>query len=86
MFRDAGMRIVDAAHSAPLVYVMRRHADVERIDLWPRGRRECTAGFAFTDGTTGIGEIPWNAEAVEAWAQARGLGKKVRIHLTRKKD
>lgn len=85
VFRDADFKIIDGASHAPLLWAIARPG-LERIDLWPRGRRGCTIGFAWVDGTTGIGDIPWNAGATQAWLELRGHGRLIRHHIASKKD
>ena len=84
VFRDADFKIIDGASHAPLLWALARPG-LERIDLWPAGRRACTIGFAWTDGTTGIGHIPWNADATWAWLDQRKAAHLIRHHLATKK-
>lgn len=83
VFRDKDMKIIDSG-SAPLLWALARKG-LERIDLYPAGRRKCAIGFAWADGATGIGDIPWSAEATTAWLELRGVGRLVRQHIGRRK-
>lgn len=85
IIRDAEGRVSDALGSAPLLNALARPG-LEHIDIWPQGRRSCTVGFAWTDGSTAIGDLPWAHGAAVAWLQQRGIGRIVREHITSKKD
>lgn len=84
VIRDADFNIIDGLGSAPLLNAIKRHG-LDRIDVWPQGRRSCTVGFAWTDGATAIGDLPWTHEAAIAWLEQRGHGAKVRHHIGRAK-
>ncbi len=82
--RDADFRVIPGGMgNAPLLAAIEKPG-LERIDLWPQGRRKCTLGFAWADGCTAIGDLPWNAEAAWAWLDQRKLGGLIRHHLGRK--
>ena len=80
--RDASMNVVDRLGSAPLLSALKRPG-LERIDIYPAGRRRCQIGFAWSDGATAIGDLPWNQEAAYAWAMQKGLGRMVKLHTGR---
>ena len=79
VFRDRDFTVID--QSAPLLFAV-RHKGLERVDIWPArdNRLQCQIGFAFDDGTTGIGDIPWSAAALSDWLTTRAPKAQVNIH------
>lgn len=83
--RDADMNVVDRLGSAPLLNAIKRPG-LERIDIWPAGRRKAMVGFVWADGASAICDVPWNPEAIQAWAVGNGVGRMARIHMGLKKE
>ena len=85
VIRDRDGRVGDALGSAPLLNAIARPG-LEHIDIWPQGRRQCTVGFDWADGSTAIGDLPWTHEAAIGWLQQRGLGRLIRHHIASKRS
>lgn len=82
--RDRDFKIVDRLGSAPLLNAIKR-GELVHIDIWSGGRRACQVGFEWADGSSAIGNLPWNAEAAIGWCQQKGVGKLVRWHCGAKR-